>query len=455
MQPPSLKSLAPGITWGNYLNGDLYRGGARELGLWLYWCQAPLALESLFRKYRNTPEKLEKLLPAQIDVIDNLPEHYETLPLEDLPDPGGVTPYMYGALEHGITSSIWEYLNIDGRYDNIEVPTFHIGAWYDVFLGETLRQYEAMKEVAAGRGTRPSRLLVGPWSHGTAFPNMVGDLDFGLASSGLLLNYKGDVTDYHLRWFDATLKGDEGALDKDPPVEVFVMGENRWRGFEEWPIPGSREERWHLHANGALSREEPESSLPDEYDYDPKDPVPTVGGAILMPEVYRAGPRDQRANEERQDVLVYTSEELSEDYTVIGPVYATLYAASSAPDTDFVVRLVDVYPDGRAMVVTDGIVRASARESYPAPGVIKPAQPTFIEPGEVYEYTIDLWATSITFLEGHRIRVEVTSSSFPRWDRNLNTGEDTKDSSRSEVAHQRIFHDPGSTSSITLTVVES
>ena len=455
MQPPSLKSLAPGITWGNYLNGDLYRGGVRELGLWLYWCQAPLALESLFRKYRNTPEELEKFLPAQIDVIDNLPEHYETLPLEDLPDPGGVTPYMYGALEHGITSSIWEYLNIDGRYDNIEVPTFHIGAWYDVFLGETLRQYEAMKEVAAGRGTRPPRLLVGPWSHGTAFPNMVGDLDFGLASSGLLLNYKGDVTDYHLRWFDATLKGDEDALDKDPPVEVFVMGENCWRGFEEWPVPGSREVRWHLHSDGWLSRETPGRGEPDEYDYDPKDPVPTVGGAILMPEVYRAGPRDQRANEERQDVLVYTSEELSEDYTVIGPVYATLYAASSASDTDFVVRLVDVYPDGRAMVVTDGIVRASARESYPAPGVIKPAQPTFIEPGEVYEYTIDLWATSITFLEGHRIRVEVTSSSFPRWDRNLNTGEDTKDSSRSEVAHQRIFHDPGSPSSITLTVVES
>src|ERR671920_1256468 len=384
MQPPSLKSLAPGITWGNYLNGEQYRGGARELGLWLYWCQVALALESLFRKYRTTPDKLEKLLPAQIDVIDNLPEHYETLPLEDLSDPGGVAPYMYGALEQGVASSIWEYLNIDGRYGNVEVPTLHIGCWYDVFLGETLRQYEAMKEAAAGRGTRPPRLLIGPWSHGTTFPNMVGDLDFGLASSGLFLNYKGDVTDYHLRWFDATLKGEEGALEKDPPVEVFVMGENRWRGYEEWPVRGSREERWHLHANGILSREEPESSPPDEYDYDPKDPVPSIGGAILMPAVYRAGPRDQRPIEERQDMLVYTSEELLEDYTAIGPVYVTLYAASSAPDTDFVARLVDVYPDGRAMVVTDGIIRASARESYPAPGTIKPAQPTLIEPGEVY-----------------------------------------------------------------------
>ena len=140
---------------------------------------------------------------------------------------------------------------------------------------------------------------------------------------------------------------------------------------------------------------------------------------------------------------------------MIGTVYATLCAASSAPDTDFVARLVDVHPDGRAIGVTDGIIRASARESYPAPGVIEPKEPLPITPGEVYEYVIDMWATGIVFNAGHRIRVEVTSSSFPRWDRNLNTGEDTKDSSRSEVAHQRIFHDPEHPSSITLTVVDS
>jgi putative CocE/NonD family hydrolase len=233
------------------------------------------------------------------------------------------------------------------------------------------------------------------------------------------------------------------------------MGENRWRGYKEWPVPGSREERWHLHAGGVLSREEPDGGPPNEYAYDPKEPVPTIGGALLMPEVYEAGPVDQRPIEDRSDVLVYTSEELAENHTAIGPVYVTLYAASSAPDTDFVARLVDVYPDGRAMVVTDGIIRASARESYPAPGMIKPAQPTLIEPGEVYEYVIDLWASGITFLEGHRLRVEITSSSFPRWDRNLNTGEDTKDSSQAEVANQRVFHDPERPSNITLTVVES
>ena len=456
MQPPSLKSMAPGITWGNYLNGAQFRGGVRELGLRIYWWESVLALDSLLRKYRKDREKLAELLPAHVDVIDNLPGDYDILPLKDLPDPGGVLPHMFEALDLGIADQVWEYLSIDGRYEDVEVPTFHIGCWYDVFLGETLRQYEATKKVAAERGSMPPRLLVGPWTHTTTFPNVVGDLDFGLASSGQFLNCRGDMTDHHLRWFDATLKGNDCSLAGEPPVEVFVMGENRWRGYEEWPVPGSREEKWYLRAGDVLAREAPAGDVgaPDEYEYDPKDPVPTVGGALLMPGVYRAGARDQRPIEDRSDVLVYTSEALAEDYTAIGDVYAILYASSSAPDTDFVARLVDVYPDGRAIGITDGIIRASARESYPVPGVIEPVEPSPIVPGEVYEYVIDMWATGITFGAGHRIRVEITSSSFPRWDRNLNTGEDTKDSSRSEVARQRIFHDPARPSSITLTVVD-
>ena len=166
------------------------------------------------------------------------------------------------------------------------------------------------------------------------------------------------------------------------------------------------------------------------------------------------GPRDQRPNEERPDVLVYTGEPLEEPYTVIGKVHATLFAASSAPDTDFVARLVDVYPDGRAICVADGTIRASARESYPAPGVIRPTEPSLIEPGEVYEYSIDLWATGVTFQPGHRVRVEITSSSFPRWDPNLNTGETSANSSRAEIAHQHIFHDAEHPSHVTLTVVD-
>lgn len=462
MQPPALKSLAPGITYGNYLNGAQFRGGVRELGLRFYWSEAILAPDTLLRRYRESPEELQERLPALVNVIDRIPEEYETLPLEKLPDPGGVVPYLFAALDYSVAAGVWDYLNIDGRYEQVEVPTFHIGGWYDIFIGETLRQYATMKEQAERTGLRQPRLLVGPWSHGR-FESTVGELDFGFATSSLFLNYKGDLADYHLRWFEATVKGNEAALDGQPPVEVFVMGENRWRSYEEWPVPGSREERWYFHSDGGantrsgdgeLSVEAPGGEPEDTYDYDPEDPVPTLGGALLMPPVYRPGARDQSPNEDRPDVLCYTSDTLESGYTVLGAVHATLYAASSAPDTDFVARLVDVYPDGRAIGVADGIIRAGARESYPEPGVVQPVEPSPIEPERVYEYTIDLWATGITFLPGHQIRVEVTSSSFPRWDRNLNTGEDTAHSSRAVVARQRILHDAEHPSHVTLTVVD-
>jgi putative CocE/NonD family hydrolase len=455
MQPPSLKSLAPGQTWGNHLNGVQMRGGVRELGLMQYWAQSALALEILFRKHREEPEKIEKKLPQLVASIDELLAGggYDALPLAELPDPHDLTPFVRGGFARGVDHEIWDYLNIDGKYDQVEAPTFHIGGWYDCFIGETLRQYEAMKERAQGTGMRPPRLLVGPWTHG-GFDNTVGDLSFGIGSSGMFVNYRGDLTDAQLRWFDATLKDDGEALEQTPPVQVFVMGANRWRGYEEWPVPGSYSERWHLHAGGLLSREKPAQSEADMYDYDPRAPVPTIGGAILMAPIHRPGARDQRPNEERPDMLVYTSEVLQSDYIVLGPVHATIFAATYAPDTDFVARLVDVHPDGRAIVVTDGIIRASARESYPAPGVIKRAKPSLVGRGRVYEYCVDLWATGISFRTGHRIRVEITSSSFPRWERNPNTGESGVHSARTEVARQRIFHDPERPSHVTLTLVD-
>jgi putative CocE/NonD family hydrolase len=360
---PSLKSLAPGQAWGNHLNGVQWRGGAGVLGLMQYWAQSAIALEILFRRYREEPERIEQSLPALVGSIDTLLAGggYDALPLADLPDPDDLTPFVRGGFGRGVDHEIWDHLNIDGKYEQVEAPTFHIGGWYDCFLGDTLRQYEAMKQRAQRMGMRPPRLLVGPWTHGS-FESTVGDLDFGIASSGGFLNYRGDLTDAQLRWFDATLKGAEEALEESPPVQVFVIGENRWRGYEEWPVPGSYSERWYLSTGGLLSREKPAQSEPDTYDYDPRAPVATIGGAVLMAPIHRPGARDQRPNEERPDVLVYTSEVLQCDYTVLGPVHATIFAASSTPDTDFVARLVDVHPDGRAIVVTDGIIRASAQE---------------------------------------------------------------------------------------------
>lgn len=452
-RPPSLKSMAPGQTWGNHLDGASLRGGAQELGLIHYWAQGSVAPNQVFRQYTGDPAKLNEKLAETIGVVDGILSGggYDAIPLSDLHDPGRLSVAL--GLGRGVDDPVWDHLNIDGKYDRIDAPTFHIGGWYDCFIGETLRQYETMKARSAEAGMRPPRLLIGPWTHAD-FGTTFGDLDFGMMSAGGFVNAEGGLTDRHLRWFDATLKDDEKALANRPPVEVFVMGENRWRGYEGWPVPGSREERWHLHGDGALSREDPGPGPPDEYDYDPRDPVPTVGGPILLPPIHRPGPCDQREIEARPDVLVYTSDVLMRDYTVLGAVHATLFAASSAPDTDFVVRLADVHPDGRAIVVADGIIRVRARESYPAPGVITPTPPSPIEPGEVYEYAVDLWATGITFLAGHRLRVDVTSSSFPRWDRNPNTGGSSMDSARTEVAHQTVFHDAGRPSCVTLTIVD-
>ena len=456
-QPPSLKSMVPGITWGNHLNGAQMRGGVQEVGIMHYWAQAAIAPNLLFRKYREEPEKIGEKLPELVGVIDAILAGggYDALPLSDLPNPDGVVPFVRDGFERGVDDPGWDYLNIDDKYDRVDVPTFHIGGWYDCFIGETLRQYEAMKVRAEEAGLHPPHLLVGPWTH-AEFGSTFGDLDFGLGSMGAFVDYRGDLTDRHLRWFDATLKGDGSALEATSPVQVFVMGENRWRGYGEWPPPGSRTEDWHLRSGGRLTRETGEAGEePSEYDYDPADPVPTLGGPTLMAPIHGPGARDQRPIEDRPDVLTYTSEPLVEDYTVLGPVYATLFASSSAPDTDFVTRLVDVHPDGRAIGIADGIVRASARESYPAPGVVTPTPPSPIEPGGVYEYCVDLWATGNTFKVGHRLRVEVTSSSHPRWERNLNTGEGAIHSDRFEVARQSVFHDAGRPCRISLTVVDA
>ncbi|MBA2376032.1 MAG: CocE/NonD family hydrolase [Rubrobacter sp.] len=459
-RPPSLKSIVPGQTWGNHLNGASLRGGAQELGLIQYWAQASIAPGNLFRKFAGNREEIANRLPAVLATADELfaGSGYDSLPFSELPNADAT---LLLGLGRSVDDAAWDAVNIDGKYDRINVPSFHIGGWYDCFIGETLRQYEAMKEWGEESGTRPPRLLVGPWTH-ASFGNTFGGMSFGMASSGGFINANGDFTERHLRWFDATLKNDDAALESDPPVEVFVMGENRWRGFDEWPPP-SLEEEWLLRSGGGLSRETPTRSgraggtdgagEADEFDYDPRSPVPTVGGATLLAPIHGSGPMDQRNIEARDDVLTYTSEPFESEYTVIGAVHATLFAASSAPDTDFVVRLTDVHPDGRSITVTDGIIRASARESYPAPGMVRPTRPSPIETGRVYEYCVDLWATGVTFGVGHRMRIAVTSSSFPRWDRNLNTGESGAVSGRTEVARQSVFHDAEHPSRVTMSVV--
>ncbi|MGC8488153.1 MAG: CocE/NonD family hydrolase [Clostridia bacterium] len=456
-RPPHLRALVPAITWGNFFRGAFRRGGALEWGLWAGWLMAAIAPEALMRMHHDNPMDLVTAgwrLAEDLDTMDD--RGYWTLPLKDFPSLRGVVPSFYTQLELRVDDPFWERLNVARLWPSIELPTFFLGGWFDVFLGDTLRAYETFR----GRGgPYGPRLLIGPWTHG-AFGSLMGDLNFGVSASGSLINLREDVTALHLRWFDAVLKNVPGTWPSEAPVQVFVMGENRWRYLPDWPPPDGRALVLHLHSRGGantaggdglLSEVPAVDETPDRYSYDPKHPVPTRGGALLLAGRFRPGPVDQTSVEARPDVLCYTSEPLRAPLTVIGPVSVTLSCSTSAPDTDFVARLVDVHPDGMAYTLTDGILRLSARAvdwDRPNEGQLQP-----VIPHHVYTVTIDLWATANTFAAGHRIRLDVTSSSFPRWDRNLNTGESGVNSRTMAVAHQHVFHDRARPSTLHLMTV--
>ena len=263
-----------------------------------------------------------------------------------------------------------------------------------------------------------------------------------------------------LRWFDRWLKGVANGADNDAPLRIFVMGVNRWRDESEWPLARTRYTPYYLHSagghsqggansllgDGTLSTEPPGDEPPDAYVYNPDFPTPTRGGCnCCNPEIVDWGAFDQRPVEFRNDVLVYTSEPLEEDLEVTGPVVAKIYASTDARDTDFTAKLVDVHPDGYAVNLCDGIIRGRYRESTSAQRLL--------EPGTVYEFTIDLWPTSNVFLKGHRIRVDIASANFPRFDRNPNTGSRFGEDAETRVAHQRVLHDGPHASHILLPVI--
>jgi len=293
---------------------------------------------------------------------------------------------------------------------------------------------------------RPSKLLLGPWSH-LGWRNPIGELDFGIGAQTSSIDLQMDFTSLQLRWFDHWLKAIDTEIMAEPPIKLFVMGRNIWREEEEWPLARAVETPYFLRTGGWLTREPPGEEAPDCYTYDSNDPVPTCGGATLMAPGFPSGPIDQRAIEARPDVLLFTSEPLAQDTEVTGPLRVRLWAASSAPDTDFVARLCDVHPDGRSINLTDGIIRARYRDR------VLGGSPSSIEPGRPYEYEIDLWSTSNVFKTGHRIRLQVTSSSFPRWNRNPNTGHPFGADAELAVAQQTVFHDRERPSYILLLLV--
>jgi putative CocE/NonD family hydrolase len=329
------------------------------------------------------------------------------------------------------------------------VPALHVGSWYDAFQYDTLTMFSGMRNAAPSEQTRRAqRLLMGPWGHllPYAVPTSkgTGDIDFG--PEAMI-----ELHAIQCRWFDRVLKGIDNGVMEEPPIRLFVMGENRWRDENEWPLARARYTRVYLRSggranslrgDGALAFDVPGNEPADRFAYDPNQPVPSRGGTTLG---LRAGVFDQVDIEQRDDVLVYTGAPLDQDFELTGPIVLKLYAASSAPDTDFTAKLVDLRPTGYAQNIAEGVIRARFRESL--------TTPTLIKPDQVYEYTIDLWATSHVLKAGHRLRLEVSSSNFSRYDRNPNTGHDFGVDAELKVARQSVFHDSRYASHLVLPVI--
>lgn len=450
-QPPHLKAIFPLITASHYHEGWAYQGGAFVLGFNESWTMTFLAPDTLQRLMRTKPEAGERLA-ALMQGVDDMCHWFRHLPLKDFPFFQEAAPYFYDWLAHPDDDDYWAPWNIEQHYHTIGIPACNLGGWYDIFLGGTLRNYMGMRAHGATPEARNGqRLIIGPWQHAWPPSNVVGEVNYGLASAALAV----DIDGLQLKWFDYWLKGKQNGLLDEPPVRLFVMGENRWRSENEWPLTRTKYTKYYLHSDGKanslngdglLNPQPPHSEPADVYVSDPRNPVPTKGGGLCCwPAELPGGAHDQRIIEARPDVLVYTTPVLERDVEVTGPVTLTLFAATSAVDTDFTGKLVDVHPDGFARNLTDGILRARYRESR--------TQKTLLKPGDVYEYTVDLWATSNVFKAGHRIRLEIASSNFPRFDRNPQTGEQSGEATRLEPALQHIFHDVLRPSHVVLPII--
>jgi putative CocE/NonD family hydrolase len=348
-------------------------------------------------------------------------------------------------IAHPLPDAFWDPMRVDRRTSEIGCSAFLIAGWFDPFVDAMLEDYTRMRTAGGSKAARGTQLMVGPWTHTT-------DSTFRYTDFGVQGSFLGQFKTV-LRWYDFWLKGTPNGVDDDPPIRIFVMGENRWRTEREWPLARTRYTDLYLHSgggantaegDGVLTLDPPELEPADTYLYDPADPAPSREQTAAIGDVSYQ-PADQGEVESRGDVLVYTTPVLDRDVEVTGPVRLVLFAESSAPDTDFTARLTDVQPDGRSLHVTSGIVRARFRESL--------EEPSLLREGSVYRYEIALGATSNLFRQGHRIRLQISSSDFPRHDRNLNTGQVIGASAETAAARQLIRHDRERPSHLILPVI--
>ena len=458
--------------FSNAYQGGIRQGGAFELKqvTWAYGA----AMES--PEVDKDPLRLAAM--KQID----LKAWFARMPWKQGHSPLSLAPeyeaYVYDQWRHGDFDAYWKQMGLyaEGYYDQFsDAPMVHMSAWYDPYPRTATANYMGLSRRKKG----PVRLILGPWTHGNRSITYAGDVDFGPAAT-LDGNLARDFLTLRLRWFDCWLKGRDNGVAREPAVRIFVMGGGtgrrnaegrldhggRWRAEKDWPIPDARARTFFLHGDGRLAAETPAAgAAPLTYDYNPDHPVPTIGGTVTSGEpVMRGGAFDQREGprffgsrepylplEVRADVLVFQTEPLAADVEVTGPVVAKLHIASDRPDTDFTLKLIDLYPpspdypEGFAMNITDGILRARYRDSW--------ERPRPLTPGEVVEVTIEAFPTSNLFKKGHRIRVDISSSNFPHFDVNPNTGEPEGTGLTRQVARNSVFVDQARPSRVILPVV--
>ncbi len=414
---PALLAIAPAMSPGNYYRDVAYPGGAFSLLSRASWGIGTVGS----RTNQSYP----------IDWIGGISQ----LPISSLDRTLGFdVAHFRDWVAHPAYDDYWKPLNLEDRAPEMAVPALNIGGWYDVFLRSTLGSYTTMRTAAATeRARRGQRLIIGPWVHGWN-QRQVGELDFG--AEAVI-----DTEALQLEWFDHWLKGEPEP--SGAPVRIFVMGADVWRDEQEWPLARTRYTPIYLTPDGGLTEQAPAGASTLEYTYDPQDPVPTLGGNIMRTEL--RGPFDQRPLDGRDDVLRFEGEPLKGPLELTGPIRAVLWASSSAADTDFMAKLSVVKADGTAINLVDGVLRARFREGF--------EKPVLMEPGKPYRFEIDLWATSYQFATGDRLRVDVTSSNYPRLARNPNTGAPFGTTTELKSARQKIHLGAERASHVILPVI--
>jgi putative CocE/NonD family hydrolase len=428
---PSLTCLAPRVSCTELLRGLVRPGGALQLTTALTW-----GMQTNARTLQS------------ID-FHNWTEAFRTLPIRDLDLAAGRRlDFWQDWLEHACYDDYWEAFSVAHRWHEIRVPAFNMGGWYDLFVRDTFLTFNALRAHGATPESRQSRLIVGPWPHRLAESTRTGDVDFGVGS---LVN----LDHLERRWFNQWLKDDDDGLSEEPPLRLFIMGANEWRDEHEWPLARTHWQTWYLHSSGnansargdgTLSLSAPGEEPADAFVYDPRFPVQSLGGTTCCnPEIVLWGPHDQRPVEARSDVLCYTTTPLREDLEITGPITLVLHSATDGRDTDWTAKLVDVSPSGYAMNLCDGIIRARYREGL--------TEPSLLAPGHIYRYEIDVGVTGNVFRTGHCIRIEISSSNFPCYDRNLNTGNDLATDTEMRTAVQTVLHSHTHPSHVRLPVI--